>query len=51
MMYFQVLLSKDDLRMMLNEVSGKLWSNNSEDCPISTVDLRTFLLIMENSAW
>jgi hypothetical protein len=51
MMYLQVLLSKDDLKMMIDEVSGKHWSDTAEDCPVGTVDLRTFLRIMEHSAW
>jgi hypothetical protein len=36
---------------MIVEVSGKHWSDTAEDCPVGTVDLRTFLRIMEHSAW
>ena len=49
-MLLQVLLSKDDLKMMISEVSGEHGSA-AEDSIVDTVDLRTFLMIMENSAW
>jgi hypothetical protein len=49
-MYLQVLLSKDDLKMMIDEVSGDHCSA-AEDCTVSTVNIETFLLIMENTAW
>jgi hypothetical protein len=49
---FQVRLSKDDLKMIINEVSGKQSSDSAfESCPIGTVNLATFLRIMEYSAW
>jgi hypothetical protein len=48
---FQVLLSKEDLKMMIDEISGKDQGNHDEDCPRDAVNLRSFLLIMENSAW
>ncbi len=49
---FQVLLSKEDLKMMMDEVSDKLWSDSAaESCPAGTVNLAIFLRIMENSAW
>jgi hypothetical protein len=46
-----VLLSKGDLKMMINEVSGKLLDASPNYCTEGTVNLTTFLLIMENSAW
>ena len=38
---WQVLLSAEDQRMMVHEVAGRN----------GTIDLRTFLLIMEHSSW
>jgi hypothetical protein len=40
--YLQVLLSEDDLKMMIEEASAN--GNGG-------VDLETFLVIMENSPW
>jgi hypothetical protein len=42
----QVALSSDDLKMMMDEVTVE----DSDDTP-ATVNLRTFLLIMEYSSW
>ena len=48
----QILLSKDDLRMMINEVSGEhCGASTDADFIPGRVSLRTFLLIMEKSAW
>ncbi len=41
---FQVLLSNEDLKMMIDEVSGKKGE-------AGTVNLNTFILIMEKSSW
>ena len=43
----QVRLSSEDLRMMVDEASDK----RSKGTGINTVDLKTFIGIMENSAW
>jgi hypothetical protein len=43
---WQVLLSSDDLKMMMEEVTAQ----HADDGP-PTVDLRKFLRIMEYSAW
>jgi hypothetical protein len=50
----QVLLSSEDLKMMIDEVSGR----NSSGADIrgnstgpGSVNLKTFLLIMEKSSW
>ncbi len=45
--YFQVQLSSDELKMMMDEVTI---SRHRDDIP-ETVSLRTFLLIMEYSSW
>jgi hypothetical protein len=51
-MFLQILLSRDDLQMMINEVSGEHHSKaTDDDCIVGKVSLRTFILIMENSAW
>jgi hypothetical protein len=50
---WQVLLSTEDLNRMIDEVSGNqiggFESNTSGS--VGTVNLRTFLLIMEHSSW
>ena len=46
----QVLLSGDDLKMMMDEVTIERGNYSSDGGP-ATVNLRTFLLIMEHSAW
>jgi hypothetical protein len=43
----QVLLSTEDLRMMIDEVSGRKGIGNET----GTVNLKTFLQIMEKSSW
>jgi hypothetical protein len=48
---FQVLLSSEDLKMMMEEVKiGQTIQGDSDDYP-SFVNLRTFLHIMEYSSW
>ncbi len=49
--YLQVLLSSDDLKMMMDEVTIGRGNSSSSDGSPPTVNLRTFLLIMEHSAW
>ncbi len=51
-----MLLSTEDLKMMMDEVSEKQVSRVSLDAgknpkDLGTVNLETFLLIMENSPW
>ena len=53
---FQMLLSTEDLKMMMDEVSDSHAISvtfQAEETPtgLGTVNLKTFLLIMENSAW
>jgi hypothetical protein len=51
-LFLQILLSRDDLQMMINEVSGENCSEFTDgDFTPGIVSLRTFLIIMENSAW
>ena len=44
----QVLLSKEDLKMIMDEVSDE-GVDSPHDC--SAVNLKTFLSIMENTSW
>jgi hypothetical protein len=48
---WQVLLSKDVLQMMMYEVTILHDDDSNSFVGPAAVDLRTFLLIMEHSAW
>ncbi len=43
----QVRLSSEDLRKMIDDVSDK----SNKGTGVDTVDLKTFIGIMENTAW
>ena len=49
--YCQVLLSSDNLKMMMDDVTIGRGDYISGDYGPPAVNLRTFLLIMEHSAW
>ncbi len=46
--HFQMMLSSDDLKMMMEEVTI---GHSQRGIGPAFVDLRTFLLIMEYSSW
>jgi hypothetical protein len=48
---FQVLLSSDDLKMMMEDVTYGYSTQIDSDSDKAVVNLRTFLLIMEYSSW
>ena len=48
---FQVLLSSDDLKMMMEDVTCGYSNQIDCDSAHAVVNLRTFLLIMEYSSW
>jgi hypothetical protein len=49
--YLKVLLSSEDLKMMMDEVTMQYNTSSDSDNGPATVNLRTFLLIMEYSPW
>ena len=52
--HFQILLSSEDLKMMIDEVSGRKGSGfDKRGTPLGpgTVNLQTFLQLMGNSSW
>jgi hypothetical protein len=51
LVFAQVLLSTDDLKGMMEEVSGTKIGDGDDPSGGCTIDLRTFLLIMQYSSW
>ena len=47
----QVLVSEEDLRLMIEEVAGINASRNSGKVSAGNIDLESFLKVMDNAPW